>query len=259
MKSWIISGIMLLATLLIGWTVLARENQMADVGDSMVNAGARGLKNRADDEVKRVNSLLDFSDYPGGPADEWLRSKGFIFARGAKDRQSVEFQVNGKGLLIQTKRPVDGFLFNESVHLDRFSRVRIEWGVIEYPKDASYEKRINNEALMLYISFGEDKISSGHLLVPNKPYFIGLFLGEYDVVNKAYMGRYFHKGGRFVCVGNPRPNETVVTEFDLVSAFRKYFGKEDVPAISGIHLGVDTSSSGGDGRAAAFIKRIEFL
>jgi hypothetical protein len=143
--------------------------------------------------------------------------------------------------------------------VEAFSAVRIEWGILDYPTDASYEKQINNEALMVFVFFGYDKISSGHFLIPNSPYFVGLFLGRDDEVNKPYTGRYFKKSGRFVCLGNPAPNETVVSEFDLVETFKTCFEKDDVPVISGIGLGTDTSGSGNNGRASAFIKRIEFL
>jgi hypothetical protein len=47
-----------------------------------------------------------------------------------------------------------------------------------------------------------------------------------------------------VCVGNPKPHETVVSQFDLIAAFRTYFEKEEVPMVSGIALGVDTFRSG---------------
>ena len=121
-------------------------------------------------------------------------------------------------------------------------------GIIEFPEGASYERNVNNEPAMLIIFFGYDRISSGHFAIPNAPYFIGFFLGKDDVVNKAYKGKYFHKGGRFVCVGNPKPNEMIATEIDLVSAFQTHFEKDDVPIISGISIGGDTSSSKNFGR-----------
>ena len=45
----------------------------------------------------------------------------------------------------------------------------------------------------------------------------------------------------------------------IISLFQTYFEKDEVPMISGISLGVDTSSSGDEGKAAAYIKKIEFL
>jgi hypothetical protein len=118
---------------------------------------------------------------------------------------------------------------------------------------------VNNEALMLYIFFGQDKLASGHVMIPALPYFIGLFLGQEEQLNTPYRGRYYHAGGRFVCVGNPNSYEMVVSQFDLNAAFRTYFKKDDVPKISGITLGIDTFRSGDGGKAAAYIYSIEFL
>lgn len=95
-------------------------------------------------------------------------------------------------------------------------------------------------------------------MIPDLPYFLSLFLSEADEINLPYKGRYFHAGGRYVCVGNPGLKETVISEFNLVRAFRIYYEKE-APAISGLCLEVDTTTSGGEGKAEAYIKRIEFL
>jgi hypothetical protein len=97
---------------------------------------------------------------------------------------------------------------------------------------------------MLYIFFGQDKVASGHSMIPGLLYFIGLFLGQEEPLNTPYKGRFFREGGRFVCVGNPNPHGTVVSEFDLSAAFRIYFKKDDVPMISGLTLGIDTFRSG---------------
>jgi len=112
---------------------------------------------------------------------------------------------------------------------------------------------------MVYFFFGTERISSGHLLIPNSPYFIGLFLCQDDLVNHPYRGRYFHASGRFVCLGKPKPGESTTSEFDLDAAFKSYFGKQVTPGMTGIGFGVDTSASGNGGKAAAFIKSIELL
>ena len=216
-------------------------------------------KSQEKDTFQKVNFLIDFSDYEEGSVEQWLQSKGFVFERDAKNRNRIDLDVNEDALVIEAKRRVRGFLFNESVDLEEYSGVRIEWGIIKYPEGASYERKVRNEALIIYIFFGYDKISSGHFAIPNAPYFLGLFLGKDDVINKPYKGRYFHKEGRFICVGNPKPNEAVISEYDLITAFKTYFEKDELPVISGISLGVDTSASGDGGKAAAFIKSIEFL
>ena len=203
---------------------------------------------------------LDFADgYHGGPAAQWLEGRGFQLEKDAKDSRRLHLSIADGALTLQAHGRLRGFLLNDGVNLPRVGRVRIEWGVNQYPRDVAYSRQINNEALMVYFFFGSEKISSGHILIPNSPYFIGLFLCQNDLVDHPYKGRYFHTGGRFVCLGKPKPGETVVSEFNLDTAFKRYFDKRATPGITGVGLGVDTSASGNDGRAAAFIKRIEFL
>ncbi len=208
---------------------------------------------------QKVNVLIDFSDYESGSVEQWLREKGFEFKRGAKNRKKLDLDVSEDALILEAKRRMRGFLINDGVDLEEFSTIRIEWGIIKYPEGATYEDRVNNEALMVMVFFGHDRMPSGHFAIPSSPYFIGFFLGKEEQVNKAYKGRYFNKSGRFVCLGNPEPGETVISEYDLVAAFKRKYEKDEVPLISGIALAVDTSSSDDGGKAAAFIKRIEFL
>lgn len=211
------------------------------------------------DAFQKVNFLIDFSDYESGSVEQWLREKRFEFERDAKNRKRLDLDVRVDALILEAKRRMRGFIINEGVDLEEFSTIRIEWGILKYPQGASYEDRVNNEALMVIVFFGYDKISSGHFAIPNSPYFIGFFLGEEEEINKGYKGRYFHKSGRFVCLGNPAPGETVISEYDLIAAFKRKYEKDEVPLISGIALAIDTSSSADGGKAAAFIKSIEFL
>jgi hypothetical protein len=226
----------------------APVSRTSDGGTTQPSAGAR-----------RVVYRIDFSGYAGGSVEEWLESKGFKFKEAANDRNALELSINEGALILEAKKQLHGFIYNDSLHIENFSKVRIEWGIIKYPEGASYELRIHNEALMIYISFGEEKISSGSIILPNVPYFIGLFLCKNDQLNKPYIGTYYQTGGRFVCLGHPQPNKTIVSEFDLVTAFRTYYEKSEVPPISGINFGVDTSDTGDGGKAAAYVKTIEFL
>src|SRR5262245_32787604 len=202
---------------------------------------------------------IDFSDYAQGPIEEWLQAKGFRLEQGAEDPELLALSIHEGALVLKAKGPVKGFLVNQDVRLEKVSKIRIHWGIIKYPKNASYERQVTNEALMVYIFFGQDRVPSGHFALPALPYFIGLFLGQEEQLNTPYKGRYFHEGGRFVCLGNPHPNETVISEFDLIAPYQTYFEKDDIPMISGITLGVDTFSSGDKGKAAAYIYSIEFL
>jgi hypothetical protein len=224
-----------------------------------VVTAATGAAHPAERGVPNITWVMDFADYAGGPIEAWLHTKGFRLEHGAEDPASLALSHKAGALVLEAKQPVRGFVVNDEVKLAHVSTIRITWGIIKYPADASYERHVNNEALMLYISFGQDDLPSGHVLIPARPYFIGVFLGQEEHLNMPYQGQYFHEGGRFVCVGHPPPYETVTSEFDLRTAFHTYFAKADMPMISGISLGVDTFASGEGGTAAAYIHRIEFL
>jgi hypothetical protein len=211
------------------------------------------------DTFQKVNYFIDFTDYEEGPIEKWLETKGFEFKRDSGDRKKLDLEVDDNGLVLDVKKGMLGMMLNEAVDLEEFSTLRLEWGVSQYPEGANYEKGIRNEALLVVVFFGYDKISSGHFAIPNAPYFIGFFLGKEEQVGKGYVGQYFQKGGRYVCLGNPKPGEIVISEYDLVSAFKRKYEKDETPVISGIALAIDTTKSGNGGKAKAFIKRIEFL
>ena len=216
-------------------------------------------KTQHESSPRKVLYRFDFSDYAGESIDEWLQSKGFKFEEAAKNRNELGLSIKNGALILEAKEALRGFLFNDSINVEKFSNIRIEWGIIKYPEGASYEKQVNNEALMVYIFFGHEQIPSGQFALPSSPYFIGLYLCKDDKINLPYKGKYYHQGGRFVCLGNPKPLETVISEFDLATAFRTYFEKDEVPGISAIAFGVDTAASGDGGTAAAYIRRLEFL
>jgi hypothetical protein len=202
---------------------------------------------------------LDFSDYQGGSVGTWLESKGFRLEEAAKHANELKLSVQDGRLILEAQERLRGFVYKDSLEIKDFSKVRLEWGVLKYPEGASYEKQLRNEALMVYISFGHEKTPSGLFVLPDAPYFIGLFLCKDDKLRTPYIGKYYQEGGRFVCLAHAEPQQDVISEFDLPTAFRSYFEKSEVPPISGINLGVDTSDAGDGGKAAAYIKSIEFL
>ena len=51
----------------------------------------------------------------------------------------------------------------------------------------------------------------------------------------------------------------MISDYDLVAAFKRKYEKDEVPLISGVALAIDTTKSSNEGKAAAFIKSIEFL
>ena len=230
-------------------------------GASQPNAPLKQPATGPRDHAQKTMYRIQFSDYSGVSGvsiEQWLESKGFKFEEAAKDRNLLGLSVQNGALVLEAKEQIRGFLYNDSVKIEEFSKVKIEWGILKYPEGASYEQQIRNEALMVYISFGHEKLPSGNIILPKLPYFIGLFLCTGDKLSTPYIGKYYQEGGRFVCLAHAEPGQTITSEFDLVTAFRGYFEKADVPPISGINLGVDTSEAGDGGRAAAYIRAIEF-
>jgi len=221
------------------------------------------LSARAEDisqpNVGSMPYTIDFSGYGGGSVDKWLETRNYKFERDAKNRGLLGLSITDRVLTLEAKGRMRGFILNDSVNLEKVHTIRINWGVKKYPQDVSYHNKVNNEALMLYIFFGKEKVPSGHVLIPNSPYFIGVFLCQDEQLNFPYKGRYFHTGGRFVCLGKPEPGQMTVSEFDLDRSFKSYFSKKETPGVTGIGFGVDTSKAGGGGTGAAFIKSIEFL
>jgi hypothetical protein len=236
------------------------EQKESSISEKLPSVTESSHSSKPENDTSQKNTfLIDFSDYEKGSIEEWLKKKGFKLKKAAKNRKKLDLDVDEGALFLEAKKPLTALIIKKSVDPGTYSRVKIEWGVIKYPKGASYEGKVNNEALLVLVFFGDENISSGHLAIPNSPYFIGLFLGRHDKVNKAYKGNYYHEGGRFVCLGNPKPGETIISEFDLADAFKRYFQKDEVPSISSVALEIDTTSSADDGRAAAFIHSIEFL
>ena len=114
---------------------------------------------------------------------------------------------------------------------------------------------------MVVVFMGDERQSSGSMFIPDSPYFVGLFLchGD-DKVNHPYVGSYFKKGGRYVCVDRPAEGKLVTSRFDLLEAYRTYFDKErdDDPAVSGLALALDTKKAADGGKSSAFIREIRF-
>lgn len=197
---------------------------------------------------------LDFENQSNGNALGWLKDNGFKLQNDA-DEINARFD-NGK-LVLEIDEDING-LFSKQVRIDGASRIRIEWGVERYLKDANWEKGQLREAIGVVVSFGDEKVSSGSFVVPNIPYFITIFLGQHEKEGKAYLGNYFKKGGRYFCTPcGSQPGELVVTEFDLSEKFKQEFGKSTVPYISSISFEVDARDT--DGKSKAFIKSVSFI
>ncbi|UCH52221.1 MAG: DUF3047 domain-containing protein [Pseudomonadota bacterium] len=213
-------------------------------------------------ESAKLAYAIRFSDYESGSVDDWLRGKGFQFEQDAQRRNLIDLDVADSRLTIEAKRRAFGMMPNEAVNVPEFTYVEIDWGVNKFPEGASYEQGVRNEAIIVFVFLGDERKPSGSLFIPDSPHFIGLFLchGD-DRVNHPYVGSYFKKSGRYVCLNRPAPGQTVTTRFNLREAYRAYFDEEgdDDPAVSGIALGLDTKKAGSGGRTSAFIREIRFF
>jgi len=207
-----------------------------------------------------VDYTVDFTDYQPsrGPIDAWLKSKGFKFERDASSQSKIMLRADQRGLSVEALQNAQGLLINNTINQNAYSAVEIEWGVQQHPQGASYEHKVNNEAIMVHVFFGQDKKPSGGMFAPDLPYFIGLFLCNGDRVGFPYVGRYYQAGGRYVCVQSAAPGQAVVSRFDLRGGFQSIFGSL-AQAVSGYSVEVDTTNSQGGGRSSAFIKRIRFV
>jgi hypothetical protein len=200
----------------------------------------------------------DFKGYKGGSVIEWLGRKGFVAKQDAGNSGKIVLSVRDDALVLEAKRRALGLLLNET-DVPGPAKIRIEWGVDAFPQGVSYDKGIRSEPIMIYTFFGKKKISSGSLLVPDSPYFIGLFLCEAGRTDHPYTGRYFQAGGRYVCANVVKVGETVVTEFDLGTAVKDYFKLSEIPPISGFAVGIDTDNAKGPATAKSYVKKIEYL
>ncbi|MEI6054741.1 MAG: hypothetical protein WCR55_01670 [Lentisphaerota bacterium] len=206
----------------------------------------------------KVLYTLDFTNVNASDPRAWLKDKGFTkIESAAKDQNKLSLSFADNSLNFDTKGKIFAFILNPSMHIDGAKKIRITWGVNKFPDGGSYENAVRNEALMIYVYFGDKDKDSGSFFIPNCPYFLGLYLGQNDTIGKIYMGRHFTDGGRFICIGKPQIGATVVTEYNIADGFKSAFPAEKtLPFIAGIALEVETSSTG---PANAFIKKIELL
>src|SRR5579863_920657 len=122
---------------------------------SVAPSSAAEMKNQ--EKPGTVALAVDFSGYPGGPVRSWLGAKGFKFEKDARDHRLLKLSIANDVLSLKAKGHLRGFLINDGVDLQKVSTIRITWGIIRYPREVSYARRINNEALMVYIFFGRER------------------------------------------------------------------------------------------------------
>jgi len=206
------------------------------------------------DTASGVVDVIDFTDKAHGSAVEWLEENGYDFRLDAK---ALEPRFSEKGLVLSTDGVKVG-LIEKKVRLSDVGRVRVTWGVDEYPKGADWENEVYRVPIAVMFSFGDEDIGSGSLFVPNMPYFISLFLSRNAEGDKGYTAEYYEKGGRYFCQPcSPPEGKTVTTQFDVANAFRNQFDKSKVPPITTFGIQMNTEDTHGGARA--YIERVEFI
>ena len=201
---------------------------------------------------------LDFTTQQPGSAIPWLKKQGFQFKLGF---EALNPRFEKGALVLSTEGPeagVVGYTFPKGKELSGVERLRITWGVSKFPEGADWEHGINRTAIAVMASFGHERLSSGLPFgIFAAPYFISPFIGRKEIEGKTYTGRFWKKGGRYVCIKSPNVGEVVVTDLNVDQLFRKLFDKTLTPPVTAI--GIQMNTKGTEGKAAAFIRKIEFL
>ncbi|MDF7806108.1 hypothetical protein P4E94_01580 [Pontiellaceae bacterium B12219] len=207
---------------------------------------------------------LDFADAQGD-VKAWFEAKGWRF-QGKILKMNPRFE--GGALVLETLDSDSGafiYEFEDGSYVNNANYILIDWGVEQYPEGADWEgpidkSRNTRDAIDVIISFGTEKISSGKLLIPNMPYFIGLFPGDGETAGKAYYGNYWQKGGRYFCISGSGTLEPIQTRFALSETFQKTFGKP-APPVTGIAIEVDAKDTKRiNGRhTKAYIRKISIV
>ncbi len=208
----------------------------------------------AETEASQVAERFTFTDSPNGDAASALREEGYEFKLSAEE---LDLRFADRGLVLETDSERAGLIARE-VNIENVDRVRITWGVNEYPEGADWEAGVYRVPIAVMISFGDKEIASGSLVVPDVPYFVGLFLGEKEQEGRAYKAEYYHEGGRYFCEPcNPEPGETVTTVFNFDEVLAEQFDVSTALPVSSVGIQMNTNDT--QGSAEAFIQEIEFL
>ncbi len=202
---------------------------------------------------------IDFSHQPPGSAQPWLQQDGFSFWL---DANLLNPRFEDRALVLSTDGQAAGMIgkqFTPEAYLDHVKRVRIEWGVHQYPIGADWENGINRVPIAIILTFGTQKWSSG--IFPGfkpSPYFLSPFIGFKEEEDKEYIGKYYRKGGRYYCVASgDRTGQTIITDFEVDARFKNAFKESSTPPITSFAFQMNTKDT--QGGAKAFLRKIEFL
>ena len=215
-------------------------------------------------EAKNIY-VLDFVNASGN-VKNWFERIKWEFRENINN-MNLRFE-DGK-LVIEPTRDELGIMmleFDEKDYLHGETKIRIEWGVDQYPVGADWsgpkdKTRNTREAISFMVFFGEKKLDSGLFLAPNLPYFISFFLGKDEKPDQVYFGNFWQKGGRYLCIPcDGSIGKTFITEIDLSAKFFELFGKKQLPVTAlGIEIDVQKTEKVNGRHSKAFIKRVELF
>lgn len=213
-------------------------------------------------ETKSTNHVIytiDFSKQKPGSALPWLKKHGFSLWLGAR-RLNPRFENHA--IVLSTDEQEAGMIgkqFRPEEYLYQVKRVRIEWGVYQYPIGADWENDVNRVPIAVMLTFGTKKWRSG--IFPGfkpSPYFLSPFIGYKEQEGKQYLGKYYRKGGRYYCVASgDRAGQTIMTDFEVDDRFKRAFRETTTPPITSVAFQMNTKDT--QGGAKAFLRKIEFL
>jgi hypothetical protein len=189
-------------------------------------------------------------------ARTWLADQGFEFKLDATNTSRVRFGLDDHGLVIETLGPAEPILARPNLNVPQPSQLTVTWGVNRYPAGANWDSAAHNEAIMVMIFFGNEKLSGG-LFMPASPYFIGLFLCESGRRGVALTGRSYTTQGRYICVDGPAAGKETTSVVALDETFRAAFHAATTPPVTGFAIEADTSQLGAEARSSAWTKSIK--
>lgn len=201
---------------------------------------------------------IDFSNQPDGDARPWLKKKGYLQELDA-DEINVNFHNNQLNLETnKQKAAIFALQLAPEAYLKNISSIDIEWGVTRQPTGANWEKGNNRVPIALMFFFGTEKISSGLPFgINSAPYFLSPFIGNKEVPGKAYTGKLYKKGGRYLCLAVSNGSGKVIkSTLKIDPRYMKLFHKGDIPPLTAIAFQMNTKDT--DGGASAFIRKLDF-
>lgn len=69
-------------------------------------------------------------------------------------------------LTVETLGPAEPMLARGNIEVAQPARLPVIWGVDSYSAGANWDNGVNNEAIMVMVQFGHEKLSGGVLLPP---------------------------------------------------------------------------------------------